>query len=151
MVNVLDIKVLRDLWSMRLQVLSIALLVAAGVAVFVMSLSNYLALVGAMEAHYRNERFADVFASMTRAPLVIVDRLREIDGVGIAEPRVAKAVRVIREDTNLPISGRVISLSASGQPLLNRLHLVQGRWPDPASGGDNRQRGLRRGTRRADG
>ena len=60
MVNVLDIKVLRDLWSMRLQVLSIALLVAAGVAVFVMSLSNYLALVGAMEAHYRNERFAEV-------------------------------------------------------------------------------------------
>jgi len=130
-VNVLDIKVLRDLWSMRLQVLSIALLVAAGVAVFVMSLSNYLALVGAMEAHYRNERFADVFASITRAPLVIVDRLREIDGVGIVEPRVAKAVRVIREDTNLPISGRVISLPASGQPLLNRLHLVQGRWPDP--------------------
>ena len=131
MVNVLDIKVLRDLWSMRLQVLSIALLIAAGVAVFVMSLSNYLALVGAMETHYRNERFADLFAGMTRAPLAIVDRLREIDGIGIVEPRVAKAVRVIREDTNLPISGRVISLPVSGQPLLNRLHLVQGRWPDP--------------------
>jgi putative ABC transport system permease protein len=131
MVNVLDIKVLRDLWSMRLQVLSIAMLVAAGVAVFVMSVSNYLALVGAMEAHYRNERFADLFASMTRAPLTIVDRLREIDGIGIVEPRVAKAVRVIRVDTNLPISGRVISLPAAGQPLLDRLHLVQGRWPDP--------------------
>ena len=36
MVSVLDIKMLRDLWSMRLQVLSIALLVAAGVAVFMM-------------------------------------------------------------------------------------------------------------------
>ncbi|MBX3584832.1 MAG: ABC transporter permease, partial [Rhizobiaceae bacterium] len=131
MVSVLDIKMLRDLWSMRLQVLSIALLVAAGVAVFMMSVSNYRALTGAMEAHYRNERFAEVFASMTRAPLVIVDRLREIDGAGVVEPRVAKAVRVIREDTNLPISGRIISLPGSGQPLLNRLHLVQGRWPDP--------------------
>jgi putative ABC transport system permease protein len=130
-VTVLDIKVLRDLWSMRLQDLSIALLVAAGVAVFVMSLSNYMALVGAMDAHYRNERFAEVFASMTRAPLAVVDRIREIDGVGVAEPRIAKAVRVIREDTNLPIAGRIISLPAAGQPLLNRLHLVQGRWPDP--------------------
>ena len=131
MVNVLDIKVLRELWSMRLQVLSIALLVAAGVAVFVMSLSNYLALVGAMEAHYRNERFAEVFASLTRAPLAVVDRIREVDGVGVVESRVSEPLRVIREDTNLPISGRVISLPASGQPLLNRLHLVQGRWPDP--------------------
>ncbi|MFA6156556.1 ABC transporter permease [Mesorhizobium sp.] len=131
MVNVLDIKVARDLWSMRLQVLSIALLVAAGVAVFVMSVSNYQALIGAMEAHYRNERFADIFVGMTRAPLSIVDRLREIDGIGVVEPRVAEPVRVIRDDTNLPISGRVISLPAEGQPLLNRLHLVQGRWPDP--------------------
>ena len=131
MVNVLDIKVARDLWSMRLQVLSIALLVAAGVAVFVMSVSNYQALIGAMEAHYRNERFADIFVGMTRAPLSIVDRLREINGIGIVEPRVAEPVRVIREDTNLPISGRVISLPAAGQPLLNRLHLLQGRWPDP--------------------
>lgn len=131
MVNVLDIKVLRDLWSMRLQVLSIAMLVAAGVAVFVMSVSNYRALVGAMESHHRNERFADLFAGMTRAPLVIADRLREIDGIGIVEPRIAKPVRIIRKDTNLPISGRVISLPATGQPLLNRLHLLQGRWPDP--------------------
>lgn len=131
MVSVLDIKALRDLWSMRLQVLSISMLIAAGVAVFVMSVSNYLALVGAMEAHYRNERFADLFASVTRAPLAVVDKLRETDGVGTVEPRIAKAVRVIREDTKLPISGRVISLPAAGQPLLNRLYLVQGRWPDP--------------------
>lgn len=132
MVNVLDIKVLRDLWSMRLQVLSIAMLVAAGVAVFVMSVSNYQALVRAMEMHYGDERFSDLFASTTRAPLSVVDRLREIDGIGIVEPRVAKPVRVIREDTYLPISGRIISLPSSGQPLLNRLHLTQGRWPDPS-------------------
>ncbi|MFU0504623.1 ABC transporter permease [Pseudaminobacter sp. NGMCC 1.201702] len=129
--NVLDIKVLRDLWSMRLQVLSIALLVAAGVAVFVMSASNYRALVGAMDTHYRDERFADIFVGMMRAPLAVSDRLRETEGIGIVEPRVAKAVRVIRGDSVLPISGRIIALPAAGQPLLNRLHLVQGRWLDP--------------------
>ena len=67
MVNVLDLKVVRDLWTMRTQVLSIALLIASGIAVFVMSVSNYLALVAAMDAHYRNERFADLFASLKRA------------------------------------------------------------------------------------
>ncbi len=56
MVRVLDIKVMRDLWSMRTQVLSVALLIASGVSIFVMSISNYQALVAAMDVHYRNER-----------------------------------------------------------------------------------------------
>jgi putative ABC transport system permease protein len=132
MVNVLDIKVMRDLWTMRTQVLSIALLIAAGLAVLVMSVSNYLALVGAMDAHYRNERFADLFASLKRAPSSLVERIREIDGISVVEARVTQPVRVIREDSELPISGRIISIPSSGQPLLNRLHLVEGRWIDPA-------------------
>lgn len=129
--NVLDIKAARDLWAMRTQVLSIALLIAAGIAVLVMSVSNYLALVAAMDAHYRNERFADLFAGLTRAPVSLLARIREIDGVGVVEPRVTQAVRVMREDSELPISGRIISIPSSGQPLLNRLHLVEGRWIDP--------------------
>lgn len=132
MVNVLDIKVLRDLWAMRTQVLSIALLIAAGLAVLVMSVSNYLALVGAMDAHYRTERFGDVFASLKRAPNSLVERIREIDGIGVVEARVTQMVRVIRADTELPISGRIISVPPSSQPALNRLHLVEGRWIDPA-------------------
>jgi putative ABC transport system permease protein len=132
MVNVLDIKVLRDLWTMRTQVLSIALLIAAGLAVLVMSVSNYLALVGAMDAHYRSERFGDLFASLKRAPNFLMDRIGEIDGIGVVEARVTQVVRVIREDSDLPISGRIISLPPSGQPALNRLHLVEGRWIDPA-------------------
>lgn len=131
MVDVLDIKVARDLWSMRLQVASIAMLIAAGVAVFVMSVSNYLGLVEAMQAHYRTERFADVFASVNRAPQSVVKKLLEIDGIGTVEPRIAKAVRIARADTTLPLSGRIISLPAAGQPALNRLRLVKGRWPDP--------------------
>lgn len=130
--SVLNIKVKRDLWSMRTQVLSIALLIASGVAIFVMSVSNYLALVSAMDEHYRNERFADLFASLKRAPHSVTPRLREIDGIGIVETRISQPVRVIRPDTDLPISGRIVSIPASGQPLLNRLHLVEGRTIDPA-------------------
>lgn len=132
MVNVLDIKVMRDLWSMRTQVLSIALLIASGIAVFVMSVSNYFALVEAMGNHYRNERFAELFASLKRAPNSVVQRVREINGISIVEPRITQAVRVMRPDTDLPISGRIVSIPADGQPLLNRLHIVAGRWLDPA-------------------
>jgi putative ABC transport system permease protein len=130
-VSVLDIKVWRDLKAMWPQVVSIALLIAAGTAVLVMSVSNYLALVAAMDQHYRNERFADLFVSLKRAPRAVVERIREIDGVGIAEPRVSEQVRVVRPDEDMPLAGRIISIPAGGQPLLNRLHLVAGRWIEP--------------------
>lgn len=128
MVSALDIKVVRDLRAMWPQVASIALLVAAGVAVLVMSVSNYRALVRAMETHYRNERFGDLFAGLKRAPLALADRVREIDGIAVVEPRIVEPVRVIRDDEQMPLAGRMISLPAAGQPQLNRLHLVAGRW-----------------------
>jgi putative ABC transport system permease protein len=131
MVDVLDIKVVRDLWSLRLQVLSIALLVAAGVAVFVMSMANYDALVVAIEAHYRQERFADLVAPVVRAPIALADQARLIDGVGSIEPRIVKPVRVLRADTDRPISGLIVSIPSSGQPSLNRIRMIEGRWPDP--------------------
>ena len=112
--------------------LSIALLIASGIAVLVMSVSNYLALVDAMESHYRNERFGDLFAGVKRAPLTLVDRISEIDGMGVVEARIAQPVRISWPDSDLPISGRIVSIPATQQPLLNRLHLVEGQWIDPA-------------------
>lgn len=128
MVSMLDIKLLRDLRTLSTQVLSIALLLAAGTAVLAMSISDYLALVRAMEAHYRNERFADLFAGLERAPRALADRLGAIDGVSVMETRVVQPVRVLRADTDLPIAGRIVSVPVSDQPQLNRLHLLQGRW-----------------------
>src|SRR3974390_2505909 len=132
MVSTLDFKLLRDLWNLKAQVLSIAVLIAAGVAVFVMSVSNYLALVAAQDTHYRNERFAELFAGVKRAPLTVVRRIREIDGIGVVEPRIVEPVRVERLDAEVSISGHIVSIPPYGQPLLNRLYLVAGRWIDPA-------------------
>jgi putative ABC transport system permease protein len=135
-VSALDRKLLRDLWIMKAQAISIALLIAAGVAVFVMSVSNYLALLAAQDAHYRNERFADLFAGVKRAPLTLVNRIREIDGVGVVEARIVEPVRVDRPDSDVSIAGRMVSIPAKGQPSLNRLFLVDGRWIDPSHSGE---------------
>ncbi|MCG8543197.1 MAG: hypothetical protein MJE12_03195, partial [Alphaproteobacteria bacterium] len=64
----LNRKLLRDLWRLRGQVLAIALVIASGVAVLVMSLTTYESLRGTAEAYYERYRFADVFASVKRAP-----------------------------------------------------------------------------------
>lgn len=128
MVSVLDIKALRDLRAMFPQVLSIALLIAAGIAVLIMSVSNYRALVVAMQSHYQNEAFADLFASLKRAPLALTDRIGEIDGLAVVEPRISQSVRVVRLDSDMPLAGRLVSVPDRSQPQLNRLVIVEGRW-----------------------
>ena len=64
----LDRKLLRDLRHSRGQAIAIALVVAAGVAMFVSSLSTLRSLRASQEAFYDRYRFADVFANLKRAP-----------------------------------------------------------------------------------
>ena len=75
----LDRKVLRDLWRMKWQVGAIALLIACGVAVAVMSFSAQGALARAQSNYYAQTRFADVFAQAKRAPLSLAPRLAAKD------------------------------------------------------------------------
>ena len=67
-VRALDRKLLRDLWTMKGQALAIASIIAAGVAMLVMYLSNFESLQRTRAEYYDAARFADVFASLKRAP-----------------------------------------------------------------------------------
>ena len=62
----LDLKLFRDLWAMRGQVLAIAAVIMGGVATLVMSLSTYDSLVITRDRFYRDYRFADAFRSEER-------------------------------------------------------------------------------------
>ena len=55
-------KLWRDLAQMRGQTVAIALVLAAGLATLVMSLSTYRSLADTRERFYGEYRFADVFA-----------------------------------------------------------------------------------------
>ena len=77
----LNRKLLRDLWHLRGQVLAIALVVASGVAVLVMSISSIEALDDTAAAYYERYRFAEVFAGVKRAPEKLARRIADIPGV----------------------------------------------------------------------
>lgn len=130
--SVLDRKLMRDLWTMRAQVLSIALLLGAGVAVLVGSVSTYLSLRAAQEEYYRTSRFADLWVELERAPVTVLARIAALPGVNIAETRIVKDVRVEWERSDLSVAGAIVSIPRQDQPLLNRLDLSNGRWLDPA-------------------
>lgn len=122
-------KLARDLWSMRGQVFAIVLVIAGGVATFIMSLSTLDALQRTQADFYRDYRFAHVFASMVRAPERIADRLREIPGVDTVETRVVAEAVLDVPGVTLPIMSRIVSVPDTGPPALNRLFLRSGRAP----------------------
>ena len=90
MVKALDRKLLRDLRLMWSQALTIALVIGSGIGGFITSLSAVDSLALARDRFYAQGHFADVFASVKRAPNSVREELRGIDGVA-CRPRSKKS------------------------------------------------------------
>ncbi len=125
-------KLLRDLWEMKSQALAIAAVVAAGVAMFVTYLSNFDSLARTLAQYYERQRFADVFATFTRAPDRLTIRIGEIPGVVTVDTRVVADVTIDVPGLGEPASARLVSIPAHGASALNAVLLRRGTWPDPA-------------------
>ena len=130
-IRMLDRKLLRDLWAMKGQAAAIAAVIAAGVTMFVAYFSNFDSLQRARAAYYDEARFADVFASLKRAPSRLEGRLAMIPGVQAVATRVVTDVTLDVPGMSEPATGRLISIPDRGRPRLNDVFLRRGRWPDP--------------------
>jgi putative ABC transport system permease protein len=130
-VNALNRKLLRDLWRMRGQVLAIAMVVASGVAVLVMSLATLSSLQETAFTYYERYRFADIFASVTRAPEQLAARIADIPGVQHVETRISKLATLDMAGFEEPVIGQLVSIPEHGESVLNRLALLAGRRVQP--------------------
>ena len=128
----LDRKLWRELWAMRGQALAIAAVIVSGVSTLVMSLTALDSLRQTRDAYYRDYGFAQVFASLKRAPLDLAARIAALPGVDQAETRVVAAVRLEVDGFAEPVTGQIVSLPDRGPEQLNRLHLRAGRLPESA-------------------
>ncbi|MBS0206221.1 MAG: ABC transporter permease [Planctomycetes bacterium] len=123
-------KMFRDLWILRGPSLAIGLVMASGVATFVMSLSTLSTLYHARLSYYERYRFANVFVNVKRAPETLKSRLAEIPGVMHVGTRITQFVNLDLPDMREPATGRLLSLPDHGEPAVNRLYLRSGRWPE---------------------
>ncbi|MEZ5701432.1 MAG: hypothetical protein R3E42_04870 [Burkholderiaceae bacterium] len=135
-VKALHIKLWRDLVRLRAQVFTIALVVAIGVAGFAGMLSVHASLKASRDAFYRDNRFADVFAGVKRAPAHLRQALAAIEGVGEVQLSVAMDAQIALPGVVPPVTGRFIGLDLgrvhSDRQNLNELSLKSGRWPERA-------------------
>jgi putative ABC transport system permease protein len=134
MMSSLQRKLWRELWHIRGQAIAIALVLIGGVAVCIMCLSTYNSLRLARDQYYRDYHFGHVFLGLKRAPLNLLQRVRDLPGVASAQARVVAPANLNLDGFNEPIQGLVQSIPdhpLQGNRALNKLHLVSGRLPDP--------------------
>lgn len=127
----LDRKLLRDLWGIRGQALAISLVIGAGVAMFVLMLSTFGSLDLTQRTYYDRYRFADVFASLKRAPLSLQRRIADIPGVVRAETRIVADVNLDVPGLARPAVGRLISIPELDRGVLCDVYLRGGRYIEP--------------------
>lgn len=133
----LHTKLWRDLKRLRAQVLTIAMVVAIGVAGFVGMFAVHESLKTSRDAFYRDNRLADVFVGVKRAPIHLRERLAALDGVAEVKLDVLFDAQVDLPGVIPPVTGRFIALDLSaahaGRQGLNALTLKRGRWPERGS------------------
>jgi putative ABC transport system permease protein len=131
MVTTLHKKLVRDLLRMRGQAITIAVVVACGIASYVTLRTAYASLLWARDTYYESQRFADIFAQAKRVPESVSSEIEAIPGVAIAETRLVETVMIPIDGLAAPATGRLVSLPTDGVARLNTIHLRTGRMAEP--------------------
>lgn len=121
-------KLLRDVWRMRSQAITIALVVAGGVAAYLGSIATWRSLMDSRDRFYDAANLGDVFAVVRRAPRTLLDDVRKLPGVELAEGRVTEIARIEVPNYAGSVLGNFVSIPPT--PRLNRLVVLSGRLPE---------------------
>lgn len=135
-IHALDRKLLRDVRRIWPQALAIALVLASGVATLILAIGAYRSLEETRRLYYAEYAFADVFATLTRAPRWVETRIQEMPGVAVAEARIADYAVLDIEGMAEPATGLAQSLPDHKKAILNRPYVRSGRAPEPGASGE---------------
>ena len=130
----LDVKLVRDLGRMRGQVITIALVIACGIAQLVTFVTLRRSLEASRDTFYADTRFGDLFVHVDRAPRTVLSRIEEIPGVAHVDGRVIGDFRLELPSVTAPLVGRFVSLDGAPESRLDALYVEEGRSVTQGSG-----------------
>jgi putative ABC transport system permease protein len=125
--SLLDLKLLRDLRVLKAQASAVALVMACGLAMMIMTRSLIVSLETARDDYYRDNRFGQVFARLKRAPAVVEAELAAIPGVATVQTGISLQATLDVPGIDQPAVGTIHSLPERGELELGRLYLRQGK------------------------
>ena len=119
-------KLRRDLRRQRAQLVAVGVTVMLGVALFGATYEAYRSLTASYDAAFVRYRFANLTVS-GGAIAELAQRARATPGVAAVQARVQADVPMqLGADRLL---GRIVGIPAGAQPAVDRVHLLQGRYP----------------------
>jgi len=121
-------KLLRELWQLRMQVISITLVVATGIMSVMTMRGTYESLTQSQADYYQQTRFADLWAPLVRAPSLVADRVANIPGVESVDTRITFLATLDIEGVEMPAQARFVSLPEFDRPAINDLLIRKGRY-----------------------
>ncbi len=127
--SLLDRKLIRDLLKLKSQAFAVALVMACGLAMMIMTRSLILSLETTRDTYYSENRFAQVFARLKRAPHAVREQLAAIPGVATVQTGIAIQVTLDVPGLVEPAVGLINSLPERGETVLNRPYIRAGRLP----------------------
>ncbi|HRP04280.1 MAG TPA: ABC transporter permease, partial [Opitutaceae bacterium] len=125
--SLLDLKLRRDLRGLKSQAIAVALVMACGLTMMVMTRSLIRTLESTRDDYYRDYRFADLFVRLKRAPDAVTQDLAGIPGISAVQTTIALSGRLDLKGVPEPANGLFLSLPETGEAILNRLFLRRGR------------------------
>lgn len=132
----LDRKLLREFVRMKAQAAAVAFVLAAGVAIFVGMLATYRSLRVSEHHYYTEQRFAQVWSSLARAPSSVIQSIAAIPGVVAVEGRIKEPAILDVPGLDEPASAVLVSIPSASGHALNDLHVRRGRHVEPGHAGE---------------
>lgn len=127
----LNLKAIREIKGLKSQTITTALVALCGIAVQIGYVSAYVSLNSAKERFYTNSRFADIFATVKRAPESVLPTIRNIPGIQQAETGILYEASLRVAGLEEGASARIVSIGR--HDVLNKIRVSEGRMPEVGS------------------
>jgi len=134
-ISCLNRKLLRDILRLKGQVLAISLVVACGIATYIMSQTAVRSLDVAKDSYFDRYRIADIYAQAKRVPMRLLQQVQAIEGVVQTYSRINFGVTLDVPGMDEPATALILSVPETGDIPLNGLYLVSGRFLEPGETG----------------
>ncbi len=121
-------KLLRDVAGMWGQFAAATAVVLLATMVFVTFRVTYNSLIQCRDAYYRENRFADFFVNLERAPRSALRDVEAIPGVWRVQGRIVKEVPLEVPGNEGSVVGRIVSMPERRERLINDIHMVRGSY-----------------------
>lgn len=124
--DILNKKLLRDIWQAKGQFISVLVVVIIGVMFYSGINAAFRNLSGASAKYYQEYRFGDLWVSFYRAPESMEEKVKSLSFVKMATGRIVQDVKIDLEEENAVV--RLVTLPDAKKYIVNDIMITGGRY-----------------------